>query len=61
MDLTYEEERLTKHFAGRFSAQQVAECLEETATGLGRGAHILSYIPVLAEHATRKRLRARLA
>jgi len=61
MDLTYEEERLTKHFAGRFSARQVAACLEETATGLGRGAHILSYIPVLAEHAARKRLRARLA
>jgi hypothetical protein len=61
MDLTFEKERLTRLFAGRFSAQQVAECLEETATGLGRGAHILSYIPVLAEHATRNRLRARLA
>ena len=61
MDLTFEKERLTRLFAGRFSAQQVADCLEETATGLGRGAHILSYIPVLAEHATRNRLRARLA
>jgi Protein-tyrosine-phosphatase-like, N-terminal domain len=60
MDLTFEEERLTRQFAGSFSAQQVAQCLEETATGLARTAHILSYIPVLAEHATRDRLRARL-
>jgi len=60
MDLTFAEDRLTRVFAGRFSAQQVAECLQETATGLGRGAHILSYIPLLAEHAARNRLRARL-
>jgi len=60
VDLTSEEQRLTKQFAGRFSAQQVAECLEETATALGLGAHILSYIPLLAEHAARDRLRAGL-
>lgn len=61
VDLTFEQERLTRLFAGSFSARQVAECLEETATGLGRGAHILSYIPLLAEHAARDRLRAKLA
>jgi hypothetical protein len=60
VDLTFEEERLTRQFADSFSAQQVAECLEEAAKDLGRGAHILSYIPLLAEHATRDRLRARL-
>jgi hypothetical protein len=60
VDFTFEEERLTKEFAGSFSAQQVAECIEETATGLRRGAHILSYIPLLAEHAAREHLRARL-
>jgi hypothetical protein len=60
VDLTFEEERLTKEFAGRFSARQVAECLDETATGLGRQARILSYIPLLVEHAARKHLRARL-
>jgi hypothetical protein len=60
VDLTVEEERLTKEFAGSFSAQQVAECLKETATGLRRTAHILSYIPLLAEHTARDRLRARL-
>jgi hypothetical protein len=60
VDLTFEEERLTRQFAGSFSARQVAECLEETATGLARTARILSFIPLLAEHATRDRLRARL-
>ena len=60
MDFTFEEERLTKEFAGSFSAQQVVDCLDEMATGLGRGARISSYIPLLAEHAAREHLRARL-
>ena len=61
VDFTSEEERLTKEFAGRVSAQQGVDCLEEMATSLGRGARISSYIPLLAEHATREHLRARLA
>ena len=60
MDLTFEEDRLTREFAGSWSAQQVSECLEETATGLRRAARILNFIPLLAEHAAREHLRARV-
>ena len=34
--------------------------MEDAATSLGKGARILVYIPLLAEHAARKRLAASL-
>ena len=56
MDLTFANERLNRQFAGRISTEAVAKCLEDAATSIGKGARILVYIPVLAEHAARDRL-----
>ncbi len=56
MDLTFENERLNRQFAGRISTEAVTKCLEDTATSIGKGARILVYIPLLAEHAARDRL-----
>jgi hypothetical protein len=58
MDLSFEKGRLTKEFAGRFSAETVSECLEGEAAALGYGARITSYIPLLAERTARGQLKA---
>jgi hypothetical protein len=47
-------------FDGAVPAQAVNECVEDTATALSREARILSFIPLLAEHNARERLRDRL-
>jgi hypothetical protein len=60
MDLTFEKERLNREFAGRISTEAVTRCLEDAATSIGKGARILAYIPLLAEHAARERLTASL-
>jgi Protein-tyrosine-phosphatase-like, N-terminal domain/Protein of unknown function (DUF3562) len=60
MDLTTENEHLNRQFAGRISTEAVAKCLDDAATSIGKGARILAYIPLLAEHAARERLAASL-
>jgi hypothetical protein len=60
MDLTTENEHLNRQFAGRISTEAVTKCLEDAATSIGKGARILVYIPLLAEHAARERLTASL-
>ncbi len=37
MDLTFENERLNRQFAGRISTEAVTKCLEDTATSIGKG------------------------
>ena len=58
MDLSYAEERLTKQFAGVFSAEIVTQCVEGSARALSGGARVTSYIPVLAERLARTHLNA---
>jgi hypothetical protein len=58
MDLSFAEERLTKQFAGIFSAEVVTGCVEASARALSLGARITSYIPMLAERVSRDHLNA---
>jgi len=56
MDLTFENERLNRQFAGIISTEAVSKCLEDAATSIAEGARILVYIPLLAGHVARDRL-----
>jgi arsenate reductase len=58
MDLSHPQERLVSEFAGPFSPETVAECLNESAVALMSGARIEMHVPVLAERFARERLRA---
>jgi hypothetical protein len=58
VDLSFAEERLTKQFAGIFSAEIVTGCVEGTARALSLGARITSYIPMLTERISRDHLNA---
>jgi hypothetical protein len=58
VDLSSVTARLTREFDGSLPAEAVSECVEDTATALTREARILSFIPLLAEHNARERLRA---
>ena len=60
MDLSFAQERLTKQFAGVFSAEIVTECVEGCARTLISGARITSHIPQLAERIARNHLNATL-
>jgi hypothetical protein len=60
VDLSSATARLTREFDGSLPPQAVSECVEDTATALTREARILSFIPLLAEHNARARLRAAL-
>jgi hypothetical protein len=58
MDLSSAQDRLTKQFAGIFSAEIVIECVEGSARALIPGARVTSYIPMLAERMSRDHLSA---
>ena len=60
MDLSFAQARLTKQFAGVFSAEIVTECVEGSARALISGARVTSYIPMLAERMARDHLNATL-
>ena len=58
MDLSVARERLTKQFAGVFSAEIVTDCVEGSARALMDGARVTLYIPMLAERIARDHLNA---
>jgi protein-tyrosine-phosphatase len=58
MDLTHAQERLVDEFAGIFSPETVAECLNESAVALRSGARIDAYVSLRSERFARERLRA---
>ena len=58
MDLSGAKARLSDEFAGIFSAETVAECVDDSADALMLRARIGSHVPVLSERFARERLRA---
>ncbi len=58
MDLTRAQGRLVEEFAGIFSPETVAECLEDSRARLSMNGRIAYHIPVLSERLARERLRA---
>jgi protein-tyrosine-phosphatase len=58
MDLTNAKARLSSEFMGIFSLETVAECVEDSAVALGRGAKVETHLPLLSERFARERLAA---